>query len=200
LLEVLSKSAPKLVDDVVPNLLQLGEVVRVLRNLLAERVSVRDLRTILEALADASSQTKDPEQLTELVRERLGAHITARLTGPDRSVAVLALDPRIEDVLRRSLREIAAGTGGAIDPELIRQLTASAERAVPKFGALGVSPAMVTPPDIRRFVRAIFERKLPQLNVVSFREIDASVPIRVVETLSMSAPGAGLPQTNPRSS
>jgi type III secretory pathway component EscV len=59
---------------------------------------------------------------------------------------------------------------------------------------------MVTPPDIRRFVRAIFERKLPQLNVVSFREIDASVPIRVVETLSMSAPGAGLPQTNPRSS
>ncbi len=200
LLDVLAKAAPKLVDDVVPNLLPLGEVVRVLRNLLAERVSVRDLRTILEALADASAQTKDPEQLTELVRERLGAHITARLTGPDRSVAVLALDPRIEEVLRRSLREIAAGTGGAIDPELIRQLTTNAERALSKFAALGVSPALVTPPDLRRFVRAIFERKVPQLGIVSFREIDSSVPIRVIETLSMPATAAGLPQAGARPS
>ncbi len=197
LLELLAKSAPKLVDDVVPNLLPLGDVVRVLRNLLAERVSIRDTRTILEALADAATQTKDPEQLTELVRERLGTHITSRLVGPDRAVAVLALDPRLEDVLRRVLRDISAGTGGAIDPALIRQLSDAVERALPKLALHGAPPVLVTPPEIRRFVRAIFERKQPQLSVVSFREIDPSVTLRVVETLAAAAQAPAMQQQNP---
>ena len=184
LLDVLARSAPKLVDDVIPALLSLGDVVRVLRNLLAERVGIRDLRSILEALADASAQTKDVEQLTELVRERLASQITSRLMGSDRSIAVIALDPRVEEALRRSLREIASGSGGALDPELLRHLTTAAEHALPKFNALGVSPALVVPPDVRRFVRAIFERKLPQLAVVSFRELEPTAGLRVVETLS----------------
>ena len=187
LLDVLAKASPKLVDDVVPNLLSLGEVVRVLRNLLAERISIRDLRTILEAVADAIAQTKDPEQLTELVRERLAAQITARLAGLDRSVAVMALDPRVEDVLRRSLRDIAQGTGGAIDPDFIRHVTTAVERALPKFAALAASPVVVSPPDVRRFVRAIFERKIPQVSVISFREVEPSFSLRVIETLSSPA-------------
>ncbi len=198
LLDVLAKVAPKLVDDVVPNLLPLGDVVRVLKNLLSERLSIRDLRTILEALADAAHQTKDPEQLTELARERLAPAITARLLGPDRSVSVLALDPRIEDNLRRTLRDIAAGTGGAIDPDLIRHLTEKVERALAKFHALGAPPVLVAPPDVRRFVRAIFERKLPQLAVVSFREIEASASLRVVETLSLPGAPHGAPQVSAR--
>ncbi|NUO47475.1 MAG: flagellar biosynthesis protein FlhA, partial [Polyangiaceae bacterium] len=187
LLEVLAKAAPKLVDEVVPNLLPLGDVVRVLRNLLGERVSVRDMRTIMEALADAAPQTKDTEQLTELARERLAAHISSRFLGADRSIAAIALDPRVEDVLRRLLRDIAAGTG-AIDPALIRQLTDAADRALPKFNVLAASPVLVTPPELRRFVRAIFERKLPQLNVLSFREIDPAVSLRIVETIGSPAP------------
>ncbi len=192
LLDVLAKVAPKLVDDVVPNLLPLGDVVRVLRNLLNERLSIRDLRTIMEALADAAHQTKDPEQLTELVRERLAPSITARLIGADRSVNVLALDPRIEDTLRRTLREIASGAGGGIDPELIRVLGEKVEASLAKFSALGAPPVLVAPPDVRRFVRAIFERKVPQLSVVSFREIEPSVSLRVVETLSLPVTN-GLP-------
>jgi flagellar biosynthesis protein FlhA len=193
LLDVLAKVAPKLVDDVVPNLLPLGDVVRVLRNLLNERLSIRDLRTIMEALADAAHQTKDPEQLTELVRERLAPSITARLLGADRSVNVLALDPRIEDTLRRTLRDIASGAGGGIDPELIRSLGDKVEASLAKFSALGAPPVLVAPPDVRRFVRAIFERKVPQLSVVSFREIEPSVSLRVVETLSLPANANGLP-------
>jgi len=185
LLDVLAKAAPKLVDDVVPNLLPLGDVVRVLRNLLNERLSIRDLRTIMEALADAAQQTKDPEQLTELVRERMAPSITARLIGADRSVSVLALDPRIEETLRRTLRDIASGAGGGIDPELIRQLGEKVEQSLGKFSVLGATPVMVAPPDVRRFVRAIFERKVPQLAVVSFREIEPSCSLRVVETLSL---------------
>ncbi len=197
LLDVLAKTAPKLVDDVVPNLLPLGEVVRILRNLLAERVSVRDMRTILEAIADAVTQTKDPEQLTELVRERLAAQITSRLAGSDRSVAVMALDPRVEEVLRRSLRDIAQGTGGAIDPDFIRHVTTMVEKSLPKFAALAVNPCVVSPPDVRRFIRAIFERKIPQVSVISFREVEPSFQLRVIETLS--SPAGSVPQVTARS-
>ena len=197
LLDVLAKAAPKLVDDVVPNLLPLGEVVRVLRNLLSERVSVRDMRTIVEALADSALQTKDPEQLTELVRERLAPQITSRLAGADRSVAVMAIDPRVEDSLRRSLRDIAQGTGGAIDPDFIRHVTATVERALPKFAAISATPCVVAPPDVRRFVRAIFERKIPQVSVISFREVEPSFSLRVVETLS--SPAGSMPQVSARS-
>ena len=192
LIDVLARTSPKLVDDVVPSLLSLGDVLRVLKNLLRERVSIRDLRTILEGLAELITQTKDPEQLTELVRERLSAHITARVKGPDGSVAALTLDPRLEDMLRRSLREIAAGTGGALDPEVLRSVTSSAEKALAKFAALGASPAVITPPDLRRYARAIFERRLPSLAVFSFREIDPATPLRVVETLGLGTAGPAL--------
>lgn len=194
LLDVLAKRSPKLVDDVVPSLLSLGDVLRVLRNLLRERVSIRDLRSILEGLADVSAQTKDPEQLTELVRERLASHITSRVKGPDGGVAALTLDPRLEDVLRKSLREIAAGTGGAIDPETLRYLTVSAERALGKFSVLGAPPIVLAPPDLRRYVRAIFERKIPQINVVSFREIEPHVALHVVEALGLPGPASSFLQ------
>jgi flagellar biosynthesis protein FlhA len=141
------------------------------------------MRTILEALGELAPQTKDPEQLTEQVRERLASHITSRLRGPDGTVTALTLDPRLEEVLRRSLREIAAGTGGALDPELLRTLAANAEKAVAR-ASNSASPCIVTPPDLRRYVRAIFERKLPGVPVASFREVDPSIPLRVVERLS----------------
>ncbi len=184
LLDVLARTAPKLVDDVVPNMLALGDVARVLRNLVREGVSVRDLRAILEALAELSMQTKDPEQLTELVRERLALHITARFKATDGTVSALTLDPRIEHMLRTSLSEIASGTGGALDPEVLRTLTARAESSLATFAATSASPLVVTAPDLRRYVRAIVERKVPQLSVASFREIDPSVPLRIVDRLS----------------
>ncbi|MGD0677181.1 MAG: flagellar biosynthesis protein FlhA [Polyangiaceae bacterium] len=185
LLDLLAKTTPKLVDDVVPNLLPLGDVVRLLRNLVREGVSIRDMRTILEALGELAAQTKDPEQLTELVRERMAATITSRLRGQDGSVIALTLDPRLEELLRKSLRDIASGAGGALDPDMLRSLVGCAEKAAAKAAGMG-APCIVTPPDLRRYVRAIFERKLPGVPVASFREIDASVPLRVVERLSLN--------------
>jgi flagellar biosynthesis protein FlhA len=184
LLDVLARTAPKLVDDVVPALLSLGDVARVLRNLVREGVSIRDLRSVLEALAELSGQTKDPEQLTELVRERLAPHITARFKGTDGTVAALTLEPRIEQMLRNSLHEIANGTGGALDPDVLRNLTAKAEASLASFTARQASPLIVTAPDLRRYVRAIVERKVPQLAVASFREIEPTVPLRIVDRLS----------------
>jgi flagellar biosynthesis protein FlhA len=157
-----------------------------MRNLVREGVSVRDTRTILESLAELSQTTKDVEQLTELLREKLAPHITSRLKGADGTVIALTLDPRLEELLRKSLREIATGAGGALDPEMLRNLTANAEKAVAKLAATG-TPCIVAPPDLRRYVRAIFERKLPNVTVASFREVDPAVPLRVVERLSVAA-------------
>jgi flagellar biosynthesis protein FlhA len=187
---VLSRTNPKVVDDLVPNLLSLGDVARVLRNLVREGISIRDLRTILEALAELVSQTKDVEQLTELVRERLSSHITARVKGTDGKVAALTLDPRLEEILRKSLREIATGTGGAVEPDLLRNVTAAAEKSMKKFSAISATPIVVTSPDLRRYVRAVFERKIPQLAVYSFREIDSSAPIQILDRLGPQAPNA----------
>ncbi len=183
LIDVLARTSPKLVDDVVPNLLSLGEIVRVLRNLVKEGISIRDMRSILEALGELSAQTKDPEQLTEMVRERLSPQISARFK-TDGVVNAMTLDGRLEQVLRQSLADIARGTGGALDPELLHAVTNAAERAVPAFGAHGALPLVVTAPDLRRYVRAILERKLPSVPVVSFREIDSSAPLRVIERLA----------------
>jgi flagellar biosynthesis protein FlhA len=187
LLDVLVRTVPKVVEDVVPNLLSLGDVVRILRNLVREGISIRDLRTILDSLGELSATTKDIEQLTELVRERLAPHITSRVKGSDGNVAALTLDPRLEEVLRRSLREIATGTGGALDPEMIRTLVANVERSLKKFTAISATPLIVTSPDLRRYVRAVFERKIPQLAVVSFREIDPTAPIQVIDRLVPNA-------------
>ncbi len=187
LVDVLARNAPKVIDDVIPNLLSLGEVLRVIRNLLREGVSIRDLRSIFEALADIAPQTKDPEQLTEMVREKLGAHITTRFRGTDGGIAALALGADVEDLLRQSLRDIATGAGGALAPDVLRILTSEGERAAAKFSALGAPAVIVTAPDLRRYVRAIFERKLPELAVVSFREIEQSTQVRIVDTLSLQA-------------
>ena len=186
LLDVLARSTPRLVDDVIPGLLSLGDLLRVLRNLTREGISIRDMRTILEALAELAGQTKDPEQLTELVRERLAPHITSRFKNTDGTVAAMTLDSRLEEVLRRSLREIASGTGGALDPALLRAVVQAAERCIGSFHAQQATPLLVTPPDLRRYVRAIFEWKLPQLTVVSFREIEPTATLRVIDRLGPS--------------
>jgi len=184
LFEVFAKTTPKLVEDLVPNLLSLGEVLKVIRNLLREGISVRDLRTILETLVEIAPATKDSEQLTEITRQRLARQITSSYKGPDGAVSALILDPHVEEMFRRSLREISTGTGGALDPEEVRRVGISLERAVGRQMAAGRPPVLVTSPDLRRYVRAFAERRVPHLAVLSFREIESSTTIRPVETVS----------------
>jgi flagellar biosynthesis protein FlhA len=187
LLDVFSRTSPKLVDDLVPNLLPMGDVLKVVRNLLREGVSVRDLRTILEALIEAAPQTKDSEQLTEIVRQRLARQISASFRGTDGIISALVLDPAVEDMFRRSLRELAQGTGGALDPDDMRRLGQAVEAAVGRQRAAGRAPVLVTSPDLRRYVRAFAERRVPTLSVLSFREIESQTTIRPFEAISLRA-------------
>jgi flagellar biosynthesis protein FlhA len=184
LFDVFSRTTPKLVDDLVPNLLSFGEVLKVMRNLLREGVSIRDLRTILEGLIEMAPSSRDTEQLTELTRQRLSRQITAAYTGRDGGIAALILDPAVEDMFRRSLQEIAQGIGGALDPIKARDLGDQLERAVERAQALGHPPCLVTSPDLRRYVRAFAERRCPVLGVLSFREIEPTTTIRPIESIS----------------
>ena len=190
LLDVFSKTTPKLAEDLVPNLLSFGEVLKVMRNLLRESVSIRDLRTLLEALLEAAPSTRDPEQLTELVRQKLARQLTSTFRGPDGMVATLILDPTVEAMFRRSLSEIAAGTGGALDPRKAQELGDKLEAGVARMQAQGLMPCLITSPELRRYIRAFAERRCPQLGVLSFREMEPSVGIRPVESISFGAQAA----------
>jgi flagellar biosynthesis protein FlhA len=184
---VFSRTTPKLVEELVPNLLSFAEVLKVLRNLLREGVSIRDIRTITESLIELAPSTRDAEQLTELVRQRLSRQISNAFKGTDGAIQTLVLDPHVEEMFRRSLREIAAGTGGALDPEQARRLGLSLEAAMKRLQATGRTACVITSPDIRRYVRAFAERRCPALSVLSFRELEADATIRPFETVSLSS-------------
>ncbi len=184
---VFSRSTPKLVEELVPNLLSFAEVLKVLRNLLREGISIRDIRTITESLIELAPSTRDAEQLTELVRQRLSRQISNAFKGHDGSIQTLVLDPAVEEMFRRSLREIAAGTGGALDPEMARRLGLSLEAAMKRLQMTGRAACVITSPDIRRYLRAFAERRCPSLSVLSFRELEADATIRPFETVSLNA-------------
>ncbi len=190
LFEVFQRTTPKLVEDLVPNLLSNGEVLRVMRNLLKEGVSIRDLRSILEALTEIAPSTRDPEQMTEMTRQRLSRQVTAQFTGNDGTLSALVLDAPVEEMFRRSLREIATGTGGALDPELARQLGLALEAAVKRMAQAGRPACVVVAPDVRRYLRAFAERRCPSLAVLSFRELEPDVAIRPFETVGLGRAAA----------
>ncbi len=190
LLEVFGKTTPKLVEELVPNLLSFAEVTTVMRNLLKEGVSIRDLRTILETLVELAPSSRDTEQLTEATRQRLSRQITSTYADSEGTLSPLVLDTPIEDMFRRSLREIAAGTGGALDPGVTRDLGNALELAVKNMERAGRRACLVTSPDLRRYVRAFAERRCPSLAVLSFREIEASsniIPFEVVSATPRAA-------------
>jgi flagellar biosynthesis protein FlhA len=190
LFDVFSKQNPRLVDELVPNLLSFGEVLRVMRNLLREGVSIRDLRTILEGLIEMAPNVRDTEQLTEMTRQRLSRQLTLSHTGHDGTISALVLEPEVEELFRRSLREIAAGTGGALDPEHARLLGISLESACSRMMSQGLVPCAVVSPDVRRYVRAFAERRCPTLAVLSFRELEANANIRPFQSIGFSSSAA----------
>jgi flagellar biosynthesis protein FlhA len=189
LLSVFSRSNPKIVEDLVPNLLTLGDVLKVLRNLLREGVSIRDLRSILESLAEFAPTSRDSEQLTELVRQRLSRQLTSTFKGPDGGISALVLDASVEELFRNSLRGIATGSGGALDPEKTQRLGQALEGCVGRMERAGKRPCVVVSPDVRRYLRAFAERRVPNLAVLSFRELEPNVNIQAFETVSIQDPG-----------
>jgi len=188
MLDELEQFAPATVRNVVPKPVPLTLLVDVLRRLVEEGVSIRDLRGILEALATAAVAEKDPLTLTELVRAQLRRSITFRLTGGAASLGVYLLDGVLEETLRRSITRTPSGAFLTLAPAASRDVIASVRRALdenPAPGA-GTPRVVLTQPDIRRFVRRLLEAELPDLVVVSFAEL---LPEVSLQPLGRARPG-----------
>jgi len=168
ILDLAAKQNSKVVEELIPHLLPLGEVIKVMRNLLTEKVSIRDIRTILETLADHADKQKDASELTELVRQRLARTITIANATDRGELCALVLDPRAEDLFRQG--------GRGSDPQALSRLTTAMENAARDAANRDEPALVVVAPDVRRAVAAVALRHIPGLTVLSYREVDPSIP------------------------
>jgi flagellar biosynthesis protein FlhA len=187
LLAVVSREAPKLVEDVVPGVVTLGEVVRVVRGLLREGLSVRDLRSVLEAMADAASRSKDTAYLIESARRRLTRQITSRAAGADGVVRALTLDRATEETLRATLGAADGEAALAPDVETARRLVGSLEQQATRLATAGHPVVVLAPPDLRRPIFDFGSRFVPDLLVISARELVPGTTVEPAGVLGLQA-------------
>ncbi len=177
LLDHLGKDSPKLVEDLVPKLLPIGSVQRVLQNLLEEGVNIRDMRSIIEVLAEHAPRTQDPVQLTTRVREALGRAIMQSLFPGNTEVQVMALEPGLERILMQAMA--AGGEGGAIEPGLADTLLRQTAQIAQRQEDIGLPPVLLVPSQLRMLLSRFLRRAVPSLKVISNSEVPESRTIRV---------------------
>ncbi len=175
LIDNLKERSPSVVDELIPGILSLGEVQKVLQNLLRERVSIRNLETILEVLADFAPRTKDPEVLTEYVRHGLARQISADYTDEEHALRVVTLSPEVEREILEAVRQGETSDYLPVEPARADAIAKAATEAVQPLVAAGYDPVLLTPAQIRRFVKRMVERVAPRIVVLSFNEIDPAV-------------------------
>jgi flagellar biosynthesis protein FlhA len=167
-----------LLDEVIPHVLSIGEIQKVLQDLLREKVSIRNLEAILEVLADAGRQTKDAEQLTELARHRLGVLICQNLTNPSGELYVLTLDPSVEHHLAGSVRAVDQKSALVLEPRFAEQMLSRIAAQVEGMMKSNVMPVLLCAPELRRHLRRLTERVLPHLSILSVAEVPNSVTLK----------------------
>jgi flagellar biosynthesis protein FlhA len=182
LLNNLAKSAPKLVEDLVPKVLSVGVVVKVLQALLAERVPIRNLRSILEALAEHAGRTQDPQTLVAQVRIALSRQIVQDIAGISQELPVITLDPALEQVLGNSV-----GTGGGaspgLEPGLAERLQERLVEATRRQDLSGQPAVLLVPPALRPILARFLRATVPQMHVLAWNEIPDSRRVRLVSTI-----------------
>jgi flagellar biosynthesis protein FlhA len=181
LLNRVRESQPGLVEEVVPTVLSVGDVQKVLQALLKEKVSLRNVDAILETLADVGRHTKDSTQLTEAVRQRLGALICQQLMGDGVQLQVLTLDPSLE----RRLRECVAESAMVLDPKLMEQIVARLAHQAEQMMRGNLLPVLLCAPDLRRHLRTLTERTLPHLRVLAMSEVPSTVALKAFGSVTL---------------
>lgn len=180
LINNIKESNPSLVDELTPKLLGLGEVQKVLQNLLKEGISIRDLLSIFETLADHAVVTRDTDVLTEYVRQSLKRAISAKYFPQNESTSVVTLDPKIEQEIMASVKQTEQGAYLTLDPERIKAIIKSVEDEVAKLENLGKNPIIITSPIVRMYFKKLTEDYFKDLIVVSYNEIDSNVELQSV--------------------
>ena len=186
LLDHISKDSPKLVEDLVPKQISLTVIQKVLQNLLSEGVHIRDMRTIVETLAEYASQTQDISELTALVRIQLGRAIIQQLFPSSNEVTVMTLDSNLERLLTQSMQGNGT-TGSAIEPGMAETLSRQAEAAAKQQEQMGMTPVLLVSAPLRAALSKFLRRAIPHLRVISHEELPDSKTIRVTSLIGGSA-------------
>ncbi len=176
----LKETNPSLVEELVPKLLGLGEVQKVLQNLLKEGISIRDLLTIFETLADYAATTRDTDILTEYVRQSLKRAISSKFFPANETTSVVTLDPKLEQEVMASIKQTETGAYLTLDPEKTKVIMKSVENEITKLENLGKNPIVITSPIVRMYFKRLTEDYYKDLIVVSYNEIESSIELQSV--------------------
>ena len=180
LVDNLRESNPSLVEELVPKLLGLGEIQKVLQNLLKEGISIRDLLTIFETLADYATTTRDTDILTEYVRQSLKRAVSSKFFPASETTSVVTLDPKLEQEIMGSVKQTETGAYLTLDPEKTKAIMKSVGNEVTKLENLGKTPIVITSPIVRMYFKRLTEDYYRDLIVVSYNEIDNKIELQSV--------------------
>lgn len=186
LLDTLKQTAPKVIEDLIPNILPVGVVLKVLKNLLKEGVSIRDLRTVLEALAELGSAQKDPVLLTEYVRTQLARNITGKLIDPEGEIKLITLDKTIEETVAAGLIQTDQGPQLSIEPDFVRRFIGQLNQKIMEIASHTSQTVIICSPMIRTHLKSLVDRFIPNVVVISHNEITPEVSVKSIGTVRLA--------------
>jgi flagellar biosynthesis protein FlhA len=185
LLDNLKERNPKVVEELIPGLLSLGGVQKVLQNLLKEQISIRDLPTILETIADYAPITRDTDLLTEYVRQALARPITKQYQAPDGTLPVVTIDKDIEDMIIKSIKSTEHGSYLALEPNLAQKILTRLKMVVERFTTTTYQPVILSSPQARMHLRRLTERFISNLTILSYNEVAPNIRIQTLGVLNL---------------
>jgi type III secretion protein V len=189
LLDFAARGAPKLVEEVVPKVVTIHQLTDVLQRLVQEGISIRDVKSILDALSEWGRVEKnDPVVLTEYVRSSMKRYISFRYTGGRDTLFVYLLDPEIEDVIRGAIRRTSAGSFLSLDPSIAHDILDAMRREIGNLPPGAQKPVVITDMELRRFVRKMVELEFPTLTVLSYQELAPELNVQPVGRITMRPP------------
>jgi flagellar biosynthesis protein FlhA len=180
LIDSVKESYPTLIEDLIPSTLSIGDVQKVLAKLLKEKISIRDLVTIFETLADYGKYTKDPEVLTEYVRQALSRQITLQYANPNEPLKVITVSPAVEKKISDSVQQSDQGSYLALDPPSTQAIYSRLTEQVNRVLQLGQQPIILTSPTIRMYMRQMLERSMQDIPVISYSELEPNIEVQSV--------------------
>lgn len=185
LIDHVRETSPAVVEELIPQMLTIGEVQKVLMKLLKEKVSIRNLLVILEALADYATQTKDIDVLTEYVRQALSRQITLQYANQNEALQVITAGASLEKKVADSVHRTEKGTYLSLDPETSQTIYQKIAEQAQQLQASGVQPVLLTSPAIRMYIRQFLERYLPDLTILSYNELEPDIEIQSVGVVNL---------------
>ncbi len=185
LVDGIKESHPAVVEELIPKVMGIGGVQKVLQRLLKERISIRDLVTILETLADYGPMVRDIDQLTEYVRQSLSRSICKQFSDEQGEIKCLTLDPKLEQILSDSIKRSETGATLALEPGIVRKLFDSISAKLEKFAPINQQPVILCPASIRVHLRRLMEGILPNLVVLSYKEIAPSIKVNSIGMIGL---------------